>query len=64
MARSRKHLWWDVHVVGQRVRTRSKTYEGACYKAFRKLGIQAPESNRDGGWEGVSCEVSQDQSRP
>jgi len=47
MPRSKKNITWMVSVDGIVVKDiHSKTYLGACYKAFKKLGIETPKLTR------------------
>ncbi len=41
MPRTRKNKKYTVIIDGKTVKNiKAKTYEGACYKAFKKLGIE------------------------
>lgn len=48
MPRSRKDTKWMISVEGQVLtNVRSKTYRGACFKAFKKLGVTPPKCKKE-----------------
>jgi len=70
MPRTRKNTKWMVSAGGRVVTDiKSKTYRGACFKAFKKLNMKPPKSYRrkindwkqpltiryDEGFENVYC---------
>jgi len=68
MPRTRKHRWWDLVITfGQpnarrttKIRTHSKTYGGACHKAFKKLGIPKNKTDREtGGFENCHVQLAE-----
>ena len=61
MPRTRKAYWWDVDIRGNKTRVRSKTFGGAVHKARKRLHISTREYTAKGGFEGVSCVISNQQ---
>jgi hypothetical protein len=47
MPRTRKKHKWLVAIGGRLVNVNSKTYLGACYKAFKKLKVDPPKLVRE-----------------
>lgn len=58
MPRTRKMRDWVVTVGKRSVTVSSKTYGGACHKAFKTLKLKSkPKTNiHTGGYEGVTAE--------